>query len=211
MVRTLFFKPLYFVGLTDSLSFFSLLCSVPPVMNTAMNMSSPNAFRRSAECKHSEFKSSAAASAAFDSLFDNDYQRNIRSSPAQMKSVDLSSHDPFSTSTAIPASSGLQSPLSFFGSRRSFQTISNFIPKAWASPAPVNPPQPSASHHINSVSDQTVVPEHPSQVEPIGPRYVSRETQLRKLLLRLEVEGKAQMSYAADVDCRNCTTALVHI
>jgi hypothetical protein len=196
--------------------------NVPSVMSAAMNMSPSASFRRSAE-NNDVSQSSAAAPTPFYSLFGHDGERNTRTSSAQMKSVDLSSHDHSSSTsssgslsnTAIPASSGLKSPLSFFGSRRSFQTISNFIPKAWAAPASSSQPS-SASHHTSSLSEQTVVPEQPSpRVEPAPlptpGGYVSREKQLRKLQLRMEVEGKSQMSYLTNVDCRNCITALVHI
>jgi hypothetical protein len=192
-----------------------------------MNMSPSASFRRSAEYDdpNGASTSRAASAAPFYSLFGHDGERNTRSSSAQMKSVDLSSHDHSSSTsssgslynTAIPTSSGLTSPLSFFGSRRSFKTISNFIPKAWASPAPASSSQSStASHHTSNLSEQTVVPEQPSsQVEPTplpsSGGYVSREKQLRKLLLRMEVEGKSHMSYSTNMDCRNCFTALVQI
>lgn len=196
------------------------------MMSPAMNMSPSASFRRSSEHDNIDTsQSSAVAPTPFYSLFGHDGERNTRSSSAQMKSVDLSSHDHSSSTsssgslynTAIPASSGLKSPLSFFGSRRSFQTISNFMPKAWASPVPASTSQPSsASYHVSNLSEQTVVPDqHSPRVErttlPNSGGYVSREKQLKKLLLRMEVEGKSQMSYSTNVDCRNCTTALVHI
>lgn len=190
-------------------------------MNAAMNMSPSTSFRRSAK-NDDVSQSSPPAPPPFYSLFGHDGERNTRTSSAQMKSVDLSFHDHSSSTsssgsssnTAIPVSSGLKSPLSFFGSGRSFQTISNFIPKAWAAPASSQPS--SVSHHTSNLSEQTVVPDQPSpRVEPVTlptpGGYVSREKQLRKLVLRMEAEGKSQMSYSTNVDCRNCTTALVHI
>lgn len=77
-----------------------------------------------------------------------------------------------------------------------FKSLTSLIPRAWSAPA---------------------IPARGGEQEDDGasPRrnggYVSREKQLRKLQMRMQVEGAAPIGRAVGVPCRSCDGASVSI
>ncbi len=77
-----------------------------------------------------------------------------------------------------------------------FKSLTSFIPRAWSAPAV--PERGGAEESDSSRSRRTG-------------GYVSREKQLRKLQMRMQVEGAASIGRAFRVPCRSCDGASVSI
>lgn len=194
-------------------------------MNAAMNTSS---FRRSSGKSH---VSPTPAQLPPTIFFDGNRDQQ-RSSAAQMKSIDLSHESAVWSppSASIPSRSAsassrqsnasVSSNASSISSMVSFQAITNFLPLSWASRSSVTPNVPSVSAVQHSPAgslddDLTVVtPMPPFTLSPHSQTsggYVSRKQQLSKLKARMEVEGVLTMTMQAQVQCRKCDGAMVHI
>lgn len=86
-----------------------------------------------------------------------------------------------------------------------FKSLTNFMPHTWA-----NPPPPTAS--AASLSSQSITADSINELGVAKANcYVSRQKQLRKLQLRMDVEGVVPMSSSVAMGCRSCDGALVFI
>ena len=77
-----------------------------------------------------------------------------------------------------------------------FKSLTSFIPRVWSAPA---------------VPERRGAEESDSSSARRSGGYVSREKQLRKLQMRMQVEGAASMGRAFGVPCRSCDGASVSI
>jgi hypothetical protein len=121
-----------------------------------------------------------------------------------MKSVDFS-HDHTLSGASVGSVDSLQRQSGYGLSSivaSPFKSFTNFMPHTWA-----NPPLPAVS-----LSSQSIIANRTNEmVVAKATCYVSRQKQLRKLQLRMEVEGVVPMSSSVAMGCRSCDGALVFI